>query len=52
MHNYCKEYKICLVGTDDKLHRLYQTKEMSSTDFKKAFDDLIQIIEYYGGTAG
>jgi hypothetical protein len=52
MYNNQTQNKMCLVEADDKLRRLYQIKKMSKADFKKAFDNLIDVIEPYGGTVG
>jgi hypothetical protein len=47
-----KEYEVSLVEAIDKLYRTYQTKEMTKTQFLDKFNNLVDIIEHYGGTVG
>ena len=47
-----KEYKMSLVEAVDKLFRLYQSKDMSNTQFLEKFNNLIDVIEHYGGIIG
>ena len=44
-----KEFEMSLVEAMDKFYRLYQTKEMSNTQFRDKFNNMIDIIEHYGG---
>jgi hypothetical protein len=41
-----------LVEATDKLYRVYQTKDMTNIHFKDKFNNLVEIIEHYGGTVG
>ena len=47
-----KEYEMSLVDAMDKLYRMFQTKEMTNTQFRDKFNNLIDIIEHYGGSVG
>jgi hypothetical protein len=47
-----KEYEMSLLEAIDKLYRIYQTKEMSNTQFLHKFNNLVDVIEHYGGTVG
>jgi hypothetical protein len=47
-----KEYGMSRVEAIDKLFRIYQTKEMSNTQFLDKFNNLVDVIEHYGGTVG
>jgi hypothetical protein len=47
-----KEYEMSLVDAMDKLYRMFQTREMSNTQFRDKFNNLIDIIEHYGGSVG
>jgi hypothetical protein len=47
-----KEYEMSLVEAIDKLYRFYQGKDMPNTQFLKNFNNLVDVIEHYGGTIG
>jgi hypothetical protein len=47
-----KEYEMSLVEAVDKLYRTYQTKDMTNTQFFDRFNNLVDVIEHYGGTIG
>jgi hypothetical protein len=47
-----KEYDLSLVEAIDKLFRLYQSKDMPNTQFLDKFNNLIDVIEHFGGTIG
>jgi hypothetical protein len=47
-----KEYEMSLVDAMDKLYRMFQTKDMTNTQFRDKFNNLIDIIEHYGGSVG
>jgi hypothetical protein len=37
---------------DDKLYKMYQTREMTNVQFRDKFNSLIDVIKHYGGTDG
>ena len=41
-----------LVEAIDKLYRFYQGKDMPNTQFLEKFNNLVDVIEHYGGTIG
>jgi hypothetical protein len=47
-----KEYEMSLVEVIDKLYQTYQTKDMSNIQYLEKFNNLINVIELYGGTIG
>jgi hypothetical protein len=47
-----KEFELSLVEANDKLHKMYQTKEMTNVQFRDKFNNLIDVIEHFGGTVG
>jgi hypothetical protein len=47
-----REYEMSLVKALNKLYCIYQTKEMSNTHFLDKFNNLVDVIEHYGGTVG
>ena len=47
-----KEYEMNLVEAIDKFYQIYQTKEMSNTQFLDKFNNLVDVIEHYGGSVG
>jgi hypothetical protein len=47
-----KEYEMSLVEAIDKLYQLYQEKNMPNTQFLEKFNNLIDVIEHFGGTIG
>jgi hypothetical protein len=44
-----KEYEMSLVEAIDKLYQIHQTKEMTKTQFLDKFNNLVDVIEHYGG---
>ena len=47
-----KEYEMSLVEAIDKLYQVQQTKDMTNIDFLHKFNNLVDVIEHYGGTIG
>jgi hypothetical protein len=47
-----KEYEMSLVKAIDKLYQTYQTKDLSNIQYLEKFNNLINVIEHYGGTIG
>jgi hypothetical protein len=47
-----KEYEISLIEAIDKLYCTYQTKDMSTIQYLEKFNNLMNIIEHYGGSIG
>jgi hypothetical protein len=47
-----KEYEMSLVEAIDKLYQMYQPKDMSNTQFLDKFNNLVDVIEHYGGSVG
>ena len=47
-----KEHEMSLVEAIDKLYRTYQTKDITNIQFLEKFNNLIDVIEHYGGTIG
>jgi hypothetical protein len=41
-----------LVEATDKLHRLFQGKEMTNSQFLEKFKSMVAVIEHYGGSVG
>ena len=52
MSNNNKEYEMSLVEADERFQRIYQSKDMSNLQYRKAFDNMVEVIEHYGGTVG
>jgi hypothetical protein len=45
-----KEFEMSLVEATDKLYRVYQTKDMTNIQLQDKFNNLVEVVEHYGGT--
>jgi hypothetical protein len=52
MHEGEKGYEMTMAEADDKFRRIYQAKDMTNVQYKKVFDNMVDVIEHYGGTVG
>jgi hypothetical protein len=52
MHEGKKGYEMTMAEAEDKFRRVCQGKEMKNVQYKKVFDNMVDVIKHYGGTVG